>query len=238
MLSSILIGLAAGGAATPHCLGMCGGFPVHLARSSHSGKSILRIVLFLTGKAFTYVFLGLLAASMGAIIFRNTSLAPVAPVIRVAAGVVTALFGALMLGVRLPRLASRTGSGDSGILQSMLSKLVVDPTPVGALMLGMGTGFLPCPLPMGMLAAAAASHSITEGAGLMLGVGLGTVPGLLALGVFGIGLDRRVAKSGMKVAGAVVLAIGLLTVGRASGLIPHAAGVDHVVPSCCQGEGR
>ena len=54
------IGIAAGLAATPHCAGMCGGFPLHLARATE-GRPWVRQLLFLVGKTFTYSFLGALA---------------------------------------------------------------------------------------------------------------------------------------------------------------------------------
>jgi sulfite exporter TauE/SafE len=234
LLGSFVIGFAAGLAATPHCLGMCGGFPLHLARSSGKGAAALRQVLFVAGKMFTYVFLGTLAAALGVVLLRNTSFSAAAPALRVTVGVITVLFGLAMLGARLPSIKALQGVSDSGLVRGLLGGLIHSPSPAAAFVLGLGVGFLPCPLPMGMLAISAASHSVPQGIALMAGVGLGTAPGLLAVGLFGVGLDRRFVKVGMKAAGAVLLCLGMMTVGRATGLLQHGGKAVQVVPSCCE----
>lgn len=234
MLKFFLMGLAAGIAATPHCLGMCGGFPLHLAKSSGKGVSALRQVLFVIGKMFTYVFLGTLAAALGVILLKNTSLASAAPALRITIGAITVVFGLAMLGVKLPSIRVLQGISDRGLVRDLLGGLINSPSPAAAFLLGLGVGFLPCPLPMGMLALSAASHSVPHGVALMAGVGLGTAPGLLAVGLFGVGLDKF-AKFGMKAAGLVVLALGLLTIARATGIVQHHGTVAHVLPPCCCG---
>ena len=233
MWSSFVVGLIAGLATTPHCLGMCGGFPLHLAKSSKKGTVVLRQVLFVTGKMFTYIFLGTLAASLGAVLFKDTSFEAFAPAIRIAAGAITIAFGLLMLGFKLPSIRALQGVADASLVRGLFGALFTSPSPAAAFTLGLGVGFLPCPLPMAMLAYAAASHSVPHGMAVMAGVGVGTAPGLLAVGLFGAGLNRRFARVGMRLAGVVVLTIGLLTVGRASGLLGklHATNAS---PSCCQ----
>jgi len=233
MWASFLLGLGAGIAATPHCLGMCGGFPLHLARSSKGERVAPRQVLFILGKSFTYIFLGTLAAALGVVLFKDTTLAKGAPLLRVIAGSITLLFGLMMLGFRLPPIKKLQGISDTGMVRGLFGGLFTSPSPAAAFVLGLGVGFLPCPLPMGMLATAAISHSIPHGMALMAGVGIGTAPGLLGVGLFGIGLDRKLRGVGMRAAGVVVLAIGLLTVGRATGLIakPHSP---TVIAPCCQ----
>jgi sulfite exporter TauE/SafE len=66
----------AGLAATPHCLGMCGGFPLHLAKAGGRGNVVFRQMLFVLGKAFTYMFLGTLAAAFGAIYLKTRHYLP------------------------------------------------------------------------------------------------------------------------------------------------------------------
>jgi sulfite exporter TauE/SafE len=235
MWGAFVIGFIAGIAATPHCLGMCGGFPLHLAKSSGRGSAALRQALFVLGKGFTYIFLGALAAALGTIVFRDSSLAHGAPLLRIVAGSLTALFGLLMLGLRLPPIKAIQKISDAGIVRSLYGGLLVGPGSAAAFVLGMGTGLIPCPLPMGMLAVSAASHNVVHGVALMAGVGLGTAPGLLAVGLFGIGIDRRFARVGMRVAGIVVLMIGIITIGRATGIIHANHPVARAVPSCCEG---
>lgn len=235
MWTSFLVGFTAGLAATPHCLGMCGGFPLHLAKGSHKGRILLRQILFVTGKAFTYMFLGALAAALGVVLLKDTKVASFAPVLRLLAGLITVFLGLLMMGFKLPSIKALQGISDAGFVRSLFGGILDSPTPLSSFVLGLGVGFLPCPLPMGMMAAAAASHSITQGIVLMAGVGLGTAPGLIAVGIFGVGLNRKFTRYGMKLAGVMVLAVGLLTLGRVTGVISKPTGTQHAVPSCCGG---
>ena len=174
-----------------------------------------------------------MAAAIGVVLFRNTSVAGWAPALRFAAGLITVFFGLLMLGFRLPPTKAIHSAAEIGLVRNIFAPLLVNPGHGAALVLGLGVGFLPCPLPMAMLAAAAVSHSVPHAVALMTGVGLGTAPGLLAAGLFGAGLGRRFSRVGMRAAGLVVLAIGLLTIGRVTGVIavPHAA--NHSSPCCC-----
>lgn len=200
---------------------------------------MLRQLLFVGGKSFTYVFLGALAAALGVILLKNTSIAGAAPALRIVAGAVTLLFGLSMLGLRVPSHHENTKwrkhrtQGNESVWSNALSGLLRSPSPASAFVLGLGVGFLPCPLPMGMLAVAASAHSVPHGIALMAGVGLGTAPGLLAVGLFGMGLDWKLKKAGMRLAGLVVVAIGLLTIWRAIGTMPRSRVVDSVVPPCC-----
>ena len=241
MVSAFILGLGAGLAASPHCLGMCGGFPLHLARlarQSQRSEAVLRQVLFVTGKAFTYIFLGTIAASLGVVLLKDTSLASAAPVLRVAAGIITLIFGLLMLGFKLPSIRALQGISDAKIIRSMFGGLLHSSSPAAALVLGMGVGFLPCPLPLGMLAVAAASHNVLHGIALMAGVGVGTSAGLLAVGLFGLGINRRFAKIGMRTVGVFVVAVGLITIGRTTGIIHKSTTPSHVAPCCCGGDGE
>jgi len=220
MLATFLTGLIGGLLNTPHCLGMCGGFPLHLAKSSGDGKAALRQILFVAGKTFTYIFLGAMASALGVILFKNSSIAPFAPVLRTVAGLVTIAFGLLMLGFRLPPIRALQGVSEAGLVRSVFGGLFTSTSPVAAFTLGLGVGFLPCPLPMGLLAVAALSHNVLHGMLLMGGMGIGTAPGLLAVGLLGAGLDRRFAKVGMRAAGVVLIGIGLMTLGKVVGIIP------------------
>ncbi|HEX3000343.1 MAG TPA: sulfite exporter TauE/SafE family protein, partial [Armatimonadota bacterium] len=106
-------------------------------------------------------------------------------------------------------------------VRNLCGGLFASTNPGAAFVLGLGVGFLPCPLPMGLLAVAALSHNIFHGMLLMGGMGLGTAPALLAVGFLGIGLDRKYARIGMKAAGLALVAIGLLIVIKASGIAAH-----------------
>lgn len=242
LLTAFLLGFGAGIAATPHCLGMCGAFPLHLSKSTATGPPALRQLVFVLGKTVTYVFLGTVAAALGVVVFKDTSLSQGAPFMRFAAGGVTIIIGLVMAGARIPfkRKASKkqakAADASSGLLGGIFGALLTRPGPASALVLGLAVGFLPCPLPMGMMAAAAVSRNILYAMALMAGVGLGTAPGLIAIGLFGMSIDKRFRNVGMRAAGVLVICAGLITIFRASGIaLPSKAGVTKP-PACCGGE--
>lgn len=243
MILGFLMGLAAGLANTAHCLGMCGGFPLHLSRSQAGGRSSVRLVLFIAGKTCTYVFLGSVAGAFGVILMKSSAFAAIAPAMGIGVGVITVLFGLLMLGFRLPPFKSLQSMSDAGFVRSMFGGLLVSPGHGASLALGLAVGFVPCPLPIGMLVVSAASHNVVYGMLVMAGVGIGTAPGLLAAGLLGFGVDRRFAGIGRAAIGILVLAVGMLTLARATGMMPGKHPVSPQpdlhktapTPSCCGG---
>lgn len=233
ILTTFLIGFTAGIAATPHCLGMCGGFPLYLTGSDGRRKAIKRIVLFVIGKCFTYAFMGAIAAWLGIIVFKNTSLLPIVPYVRLAAGLVIVALGLSMLGFRLPSKNRNPSAAETGFVQGIFGGILAKPGMASAFVLGLAVGFLPCPLPMGMLALSATNHQVLHGIALLTGVGFGTAPGLLAVGLFGIGLNKKLARFGMQMAAVIVLSIGLLFLGRAAKAIFLPSSSTSPPPCCC-----
>lgn len=239
MIVMFLLGLFGGLSATPHCLAMCGSFPLHLGRSTKKGSTVLRQLLFLTGKTCTYIFLGAVAGALGTVLFKDTAAARLIPTVRMTAGCLMLIFGISMLGFRLPSLRSNRKATSEiviiSLLRGLFRGLLISPTPISSFILGLAVGYLPCPLPLGMLAVAAVSHSVVAGMIIMAGVGLGTSPGLLGLGLFGAGIfggaKQRSANTASRIAGVIVIIFALLTV-------LHAAGVntplDRTIPSCCR----
>src|SRR5258706_16249672 len=60
---------AAGFAGSFHCIGMCGGFACALGRDPNGhGATVLRHLLYNTGRLTTYCFLGGLAGTLGQVI--------------------------------------------------------------------------------------------------------------------------------------------------------------------------
>jgi len=69
-MNYIWIGLAGGALAFAHCLGMCGGFALHFSRGDKRRSVLGRQLLWHSGKTFSYVFLGALAAFGGGMLAR------------------------------------------------------------------------------------------------------------------------------------------------------------------------
>jgi hypothetical protein len=95
---------------------------------------------------------------------------------------------------------------------------------LGAFVFGLAVGYLPCPLTMLLLVAAAGEHGVGTGMLLLGGAGLGTMPGLLATGLAGSLLRGKWRAVGTKVLGSLVILFGVLMLLRRLGIIPGAHG--------------
>jgi sulfite exporter TauE/SafE len=234
-MAGLLVGLLAGLAATPHCIGMCGGFAVYLAsgRAAQPGRAargtvLARQIAFHAAKTVTYAFLGALVGAFGMwVVGADWIPGGRTWLVYVAAGL-TILYGILMLdllplprglpGARLIAPARRFFAGSTAGVLDHVPTSSASPV-LSALALGLFAGFLPCPLTTGLLMAAAGGHSVLGGMLLLGGAGLGTIPGLLAAGFVGFAASARWRKIGMRALGVVVIAIGVLMILRRAGIL-------------------
>ncbi len=216
-MSYLWIGLAAGLAATPHCLGMCGAFPLHLARAGRRGA--LQHALFSIGRMCSYAFLGAFAGFVGYSVLHDRQTASLQYAFSYLMGTIMLVTGIAMLGL-LPRFRSpalldpvwRT-------IQPLHRALLKAPGPGGALALGIGVGLLPCPATLALCAGAAATHSVTSGMALLAGLGMGSAPALLAVGLSGALVAPRLRVFGLRGVGLIVVVLGLTTALRPTGVI-------------------
>jgi sulfite exporter TauE/SafE len=213
-MSYIWIGLAGGAAAFAHCLGMCGGFALHLSRGRNRWETLGRQLLWLGGKTFTYIFLGAMAGFFGRWLSGVTIIPRIQDVLTYAAGTLLIFTGARMLNL-LPwwRKASPSASADGaeGLLPSVFRRFLLQPTAGSALTLGLATGFLPCPIIVGFLALSVQSGSVMTGMAMMAALGVGTAWSLLLLGMSGHMVHRRLGKWGTVAPGVILILLGLAT---------------------------
>ena len=177
-LLALGLGLASG---FSHCIGMCGIFVVSYAGAA--GRGAGRHWLFHGGRLAALAGLGLTGGAIGALGHRWAS----------AQGAVSLAVGAVMLALalglsgvfpklRLPEpdvLGAGGGRGRRLYLKVLRSQSAWKPLAVGVFV-----GLLPCGLTYNALLATFTLRPLS-GAALMLCFGLGTVPGLLALALFG-----------------------------------------------------
>ncbi len=217
MGSCFLLGLVAGLLATPHCAGMCGVFPLCLARAA--GRVWPRQALYHVGRLLTSAFLGALAGAFGQVIVDRLALGASGRVLAYSFGVAMLLMGAVMLGARPAARPQPEEASGGGLLRSFAAHFAAVPGPLAGLLLGVATEFLPCGITLAVLAFCVATHSALLGSVTMLGLGLGAVPVLLAIGLSAALLDARVRLLGLRAAGILMLALGLLALARPTGLL-------------------
>jgi len=220
----IWMALIGGAAAFPHCLGMCGGFALHLAAGQTKAAVLLRQILWHAGRIVTYVFLGSLAGFLG----NMVSLAKwpaVKDTLGYLAGVVMVLMGLSVLGLFPSRKSGFRDSPDGGLFASIFQQFFQKPSPLSALALGIANGFLPCPITIGFLSLAAGSASVPLGMGIMAAMGVGTIWALLILGMTGHMIKTKWKRWGAVLIGILLAAMGTWTILRKAQVLPPIPGL-------------
>jgi sulfite exporter TauE/SafE len=233
-MTHYLLSFVAGFLGSLHCIGMCGGFACALGRDSRGqGATVLRHLLYNTGRLSTYCFLGGLAGALGQVLCTRNgpaiqllggSLETGQRLLAVAAGLLMVIMALQFFGLWRRDLAA-VGFGSNTFAASLRS-LLAAPNPAAPLAFGVANGFLPCPLVYAFVAQAAGTGAALPGCLTMAAFGLGTFPAMLMAGGVGRLLGSVWRRRGVRLAGAFILALGLLTLGR--GLLPSAF---HLGPS-------
>jgi sulfite exporter TauE/SafE len=229
-----LLVFASGFAGSFHCVGMCGGFACALGRNPQGrAATVLRHLIYNSGRLTTYCFLGGVAGTLGQAICTPKGLtAPLfASSLDVGQRILAVVAGLLMIAMALQffgflqgfhRLA--VGFGGTTFALSLRS-LLNAPGRAAPLAFGVFNGFLPCPLVYAFTAQAASTAGALPGVLIMAAFGLGTFPAMFMMGGVGqfLGLEWR--RRGVWLAGGVILLFGLVTLGR--GLLPFEVHASH-----------
>ena len=215
-----------------HCVGMCGGF-VALIGVGGGRSAGVRQGAYFAGKTATYTAFGALSGAAGGLL--ADVLGGVAGALAVGLGLAMVVVGLGLCGVawgerRVP------GAQIAAHFGPLIGRMVSTGSPPALFGLGAVNGLLPCGLVYGMVAVAASTGSAASGAATMAVFGLSTVPALALTGV----LSRRLRPSGrvrmQRLAGVLVVVMGLVTVARGadalgSGGHAHHAAAHHAAPA-------
>ena len=223
-MNYIWIGLAGGALAFAHCLGMCGGFALHFSRGDNRWSVLSSQLLWHTGKTFTYVFLGALAAFGGGALARVPGLPWIQNLMTYVAGGIIILMGMALLGILPFRGAKPSDGNEESLLSSAFREFFRESTRTAAFALGMVTGFLPCPIVVSFVALSAQSGSVLIGMATMAAMGVGTLWSLLLLGMLGQFASLRVRRWSAVMGGAVLMVLGLVTILRGTEAFHRALG--------------
>lgn len=242
----VLIFLA-GFAGSLHCVGMCGGFACGLGADPRGrAATLIRHLTYNTGRVMTYCFLGGLFGYFSVHVVHSLEGSSLVLAQRALAGISGALM--IFIGLQFLGLLRRSHAGALGmggqLLSQALRDLVKSPHPGAPLAFGVVNGFLPCPLVYAFVIQAAASGGPLPGFLVMLLFGLGTFPAMLFMGGVGLLFRSRIQQPtiqtvpagtlksgstgtwlsadwrmhGVRLAGAFIVLLGLITAAR--GVLP------------------
>ncbi len=205
-----------------HCLGMCG--PLNLMMAAQVRKNnlppFLDFSLYHLSRIIMYVIMGSVVGALGSLLGLSQQLNIVGGIVSLILGLGIILLGASYLGW----LGSLSLEGASKWWNTAFTNLLKKRGVFGIMMLGALNGLLPCGLVYSALLLAASTGSIWTGALGMAVFGLGTFPALMALDLGAGALSVRFRERMLKVAGALMLLIGLqlfLRGGAALHFWPH-----------------
>jgi len=222
--------LAASLLGSVHCAGMCGGFLAFaVGDPGRTGSARWLHVAYNAGRLVTYVLLGVIAGSMGAVLDWGGAVLGVQRVAAISAGAVMIGFGFVAvlrsLGVRVGKfpipafmqkiaLAGHRGAADL-------------PPIVRAAAVGLLTTLLPCGWLYAFVATAAGTGGPLSGAAAMSVFWLGTLPVMVLFGTAVSGLSGPLRRHLPLLTALLMSAVGLMTVAQRIRIIdtPTAAAV-------------
>jgi sulfite exporter TauE/SafE len=205
-------------AAGLHCAGMCGGLAI-LATEARKGGRLLALALYLSGKAFAYVFLGAIAGALGETIIKAAPLGIGSRALALGGGALLLVVGLELLGVTSGVTAGARWFAE---VSNVLARLAGG-GPAGILLLGSANGLLPCPLVYGFLGLAAATGSAIWGAATMLVLGITSAVPLVSCSLIGTRLATLRRLRIEILGGVLMLIMAVLTLYRG-----FAAGAHHM----------
>jgi hypothetical protein len=211
---------------------MCGGFVLALERPSRRPWArIAAPAAFLLGKACTYVLLGAGAGLLGAALVRSGWFHAAAGVLAVVAGTLMAWAGLQIAGVVRELPVSRW-FGPASWWGRAVRAVAEARGPAAPFAMGAFTGLLPCPLVYAFLAAAAGTGSLLRGMLTMAILGLASAPALGIVGAVGAAVSPLARRRATRVAGVVLVVLGVVTFlrGVAPGLVHAVFGHAEIVP--------
>ncbi len=197
-----------------HCIGMCGGIAATMSLGTRSvTEALLRQACWSFGRTLTYVFLGVMAAAIGAKFLRSQGNAVwLQAVFAIVAGLLLIIQGLHAAGWLSWKV--RRKSQHPCVTRTVFSQFFKGGSSIGVFIAGLLTGFLPCGLVYSFLALAASSGSVAKGVLIMLSFGFGTIPVML---VTGAGLSMatiNIRRKLIRIAAISVVVTGLMTAAR------------------------
>jgi sulfite exporter TauE/SafE len=190
---AFLAGLAGAG----HCWTMCGGLVGGLFLACGGGQRLYPHLAYHGGRVLAYTLLGALAAGIGQAVVSSGGVGRAQGVLYIAAGMLVLLAGARVAGW-LPLPAMLAGKSP--------------PWPLAWPIFGFLNGLMPCALVFSLTLKAATAPSVASGAAWLFAFGLGTVPAMLLAGVLAHWLGGQSLIWLRRVAGLLVMALGLQAV--------------------------
>lgn len=205
-ISAFFVGLLGG----VHCVGMCGGIvgALTLGTAPQQSTPWRYLLAYNFGRIASYTLAGLIIGGLGA---QLATLHEVQLGLKILAGIFMIAMGLYIAGWWFGLLrVEQLGGLFWRRIQPIGNRLIPVKSTYQAGLLGLVWGWLPCGLVYSVLIWTLSAEGAVEGALLLLSFGLGTLPNLLAMGIFAIGLKQWMQQKSVKVvAGLLIMFFGV-----------------------------
>ncbi|MFN3398438.1 MAG: sulfite exporter TauE/SafE family protein [Sulfurimicrobium sp.] len=202
--AAFMVGLLGSG----HCLGMCGGlvsgFFIKLG-----ARTYLPYLAYHLARISIYALIGLIAATIGAVLVQTGIFGKAQGILQIAAGLVVILLGLDLLGVSPWR--NTLGFAPFAWIRGQFSRATQRGAIAGSMIGGALNGLMPCSMTMAMAVKATTAPSPPEGMLLMLAFGAGTLPSMLSASFLFGRLGARTRGWLLRGAALFVIALGIST---------------------------
>ncbi|MCU7798035.1 MAG: sulfite exporter TauE/SafE family protein [Candidatus Thiodiazotropha sp. (ex Myrtea spinifera)] len=187
-----------------HCVGMCsginGGYFIYAAR----GTRLQSMLSFHGMRLAVYAILGVSGALVGQVIVQSGLIGKVQGLLMMLAGILIVILGLNLIGL----LKWKKAEVKPMVSVSSLSR---QSTLSSVLIAGLLNGLVPCSLVFSVAVKAAATADPIDAGLLMVSFGVGTLPSMMAVTLMGISIGRYLQGGLIKVAGSLVVVLGLWT---------------------------
>lgn len=191
-----------------------------------------RQCVYTLGRMFTYGSGGLTAAFLGnRLQAQLPQWVPVQSCLCLFAGLILIFQGLTILGLPRLRFSAKRAYLPCQAAQAFRA-ILSSPSLWSVFVAGIATGFLPCALIYAYLALAAQSESLLSGALLMISMAAGTAPLMILAGLGVSSFPLRTRQQVLKLAAAIVLVTGVLSILRGFNYWNYSAQSSGKCPMC------
>ncbi len=193
-----------------HCVGMCGGFVMHLSIQNNAWK---KQIFYHIGRVFIYTFWGLASGIISKILLQYGENSTVQNTISIIAGSIIIIIALQNLNI-LPKGIISNRLIQNTFLIRIFQSFIQDKSYFSGFYLGLLTGFLPCALLWGFVAYSASKPDVLQSVLVMFIFVLSTILPLLLLGFLTTKLKQRTRSRLNYISAFILLILGIITILR------------------------
>ncbi len=193
-----------------HCLGMCGALVSGYFMNVGKNKSYLPYFAYQFARILVYIIIGLLAASLSAVLVSGGMVGKVQSILQMAIGAIVIILALGILGL-VPWQGSMKLLPMNWLRKGYASARSRGPL-YGAIIAGFLNGLMPCPLTFAMYVEATSASSVMEGGLLLLAFGAGTLPTMLFISFAFAKMGASLRGFMLKSAAIIMIFMGLNTI--------------------------